>query len=109
MELCATSYHDNESMWFHLTVYVEKGPGAFELWIPGGIGFPMDYAAVTPHKNEHVFMCISERLLSLFTSLNNNLDFYIYFLPNCIKLACMLVYIAYLIAFAEIKEECGIL
>lgn len=79
MELCATSYHDNESMWFHLTVYVEKGPGAFELWIPGGIGFPMDYAAVTPHKNEHVFMCISDRLLSLFTSLNNNLDFYIYF------------------------------
>lgn len=25
VELCATSYHDNESMWFHLTVYVEKG------------------------------------------------------------------------------------
>lgn len=51
---------------------------AFELWIPGGIGLPMDYAAVTQRKNEHVFMCLSDGLLSLFTSLNHNLDFYIY-------------------------------
>lgn len=78
MELCASSYHDNESMWIHLTVCRERAR-AFELWIPGGIGFPMDYAAVTQHKNEHVFMCISDGLLSLFTSLNNNLNFYIYF------------------------------
>ena len=34
--------------------------GAFELWIPGGIGFPMDYSAVAQHKNEHVFMYLMD-------------------------------------------------
>lgn len=50
---------------------------ALELWILGGISFPMDYAAVPKHRNEHVFICISDGLLSLFAFLNNYLDLYI--------------------------------
>lgn len=52
---------------------------AYELWIPDGTGFPVDYAAVSEHKNEHVFMCVSDGLLLLFASLNTHLDLYIHF------------------------------
>lgn len=52
---------------------------ALELWIVDGMYFPIDCAAVSEQKNENVFVCISDGLLSLFASLNNHLDLYMYF------------------------------
>lgn len=67
----------------------------------------MDYAAVTQHKNEHMFMCISDGLLSLFTSLNNNLNFYIIFSELYLVSLYVGVYCSF-DSFAVLNEECDI-